>query len=182
MKKLLLILALTGFTFGIAQEKKDNKKTESKKENKKEKEETSRENLMKSKWLYSEESFVVTVGENENKRELYVSFGSNSYKAYDGCNDLTGKVSAGDFGQIKFYESLITQNKCGNSYAEKFLKMINIGNKYKISKGILTIYHDNDALITFKQQSEAEKKKAEKEKEKEKKKADDKKDKAKKSK
>lgn len=116
---------------------------------------TSRHNLQDVNWVMVDESGVVNVGEGEDAKPLYLRFPSskvNTYNAFLGCNTINGKVSAGEQGQVTFFEGVITKKMCPDmSYENTFVEMIGQANKYQIIGGKLSFYRDDILLMTFKQ-------------------------------
>ncbi|MFV0238025.1 MAG: META domain-containing protein [Flavobacteriales bacterium] len=115
---------------------------------------TSRHNLHDVNWMMVDDSGVVSIGEEENAKPLYLRFPSskaNTYNAFLGCNMINGKVSAGEQGQMKFFQGAITRKMCPDmSYETAFLEMIQEANKYQIIDGKLHFYKDSILLMSFK--------------------------------
>ncbi len=114
---------------------------------------TGRSSLQDTNWLMVDESGVVTIGEKKEAKPLYLRFPSskvNTYTAFLGCNSINGKVSAGEHGQMKFYEGAITKKMCPDmSYEKAFIEMMGKVNKYQIIGKQLLFYQDNILLMTF---------------------------------
>ncbi len=76
----------------------------------------------------------------------------NTYTAFLGCNTISGGVSAGDQGQIKFFKGLISRRSCPDmSYEKTFIDMIGQANKYQIEDGKLHFYRNDILLMSFQQ-------------------------------
>ena len=116
---------------------------------------TNRYNLEDVNWVMVDDSGIINVGEGEQSKPLFLKFPSskiNTYSAFLGCNNINGKVSAGNQGQIKFFEGVVTRKMCPDmSYENTFIEMIKTSNKYKIVDGKLHFYKDDLLLMSFKQ-------------------------------
>ncbi|MFV0531108.1 MAG: META domain-containing protein [Flavobacteriales bacterium] len=127
---------------------------------------TSRDGLQNVNWVMVDDTGVVSVGEGENVKPLSIRFFSgkvDSYSAFLGCNTITGKISAGRYGDMKFFDGATTRKACPDmSYEKTFIEMIGKANKYQIIGEKLHFYRNDILLMTFEKEDVKKKERKEK--------------------
>ncbi|WP_136480405.1 DUF4377 domain-containing protein [Cognatitamlana onchidii] len=82
---------------------------------------------------------------------LEININAKSYLGNDGCNNYSGTLETLNDSQIGFGLAISTKMACPNdSWSFKYMELLMKSNTYKVEKGKLFVFQDEEVLLVFK--------------------------------